>query len=113
VHTYENIRANPVGELEKITRALGASFGADALAKVVANNTFEKMQERERKGEYEKLYGPKLRATDTNDESTFKVRRGRVGGFSSELTESDISYANDVLSRLDYWAILEAAQMKN
>jgi len=42
-----------------------------------------------------------LRAGDTQDPESFKVRRGKVGGFEDYLSPDDQVYAAAALQRLD------------
>jgi hypothetical protein len=42
-----------------------------------------------------------LQATDVGDPESFKVRRGKVGGFADYLAGADLTYANEAMRKLD------------
>ena len=42
-----------------------------------------------------------LRAGDVRDPESFKVRRGKIGGYEDYLSAEDRQYATDALTRLD------------
>jgi hypothetical protein len=65
------------------------------LEQVVANNSFEKMRERERSGVYTVSYGERLTATNAQDEKSHKVRRGNVSGYRGHLSDADIAYCTN------------------
>jgi hypothetical protein len=102
VTTYEWLRADTIGEMARLLQFFGRRAPRDRVAAVVAKNEFKKMQERERSGELAKRYGSIVAPADPSDPSTFKVRRGIVGGHKEELSSDDLAYVNDVLDRLDY-----------
>ncbi len=55
-----------------------------------------------KKMEASKQYDPKLlQPGDVNDPESYKVRRGKVGGFSDYLKGSDLEYANAAVARLN------------
>jgi hypothetical protein len=57
------------------------------------------MKRREAAGAYDS-YGDKLKATDPTDPDSYKVRRGKVGGFTDYLTEADQAYCASVMHRV-------------
>jgi hypothetical protein len=42
-----------------------------------------------------------LQPTDVADPESFKVRRGKVGGFTDYLTGDDLACANEAVRKLD------------
>jgi hypothetical protein len=42
-----------------------------------------------------------LQPTDLGDPESFKVRRGKVGGFTDYLTGDDLKYAGEAMRKLD------------
>lgn len=55
-----------------------------------------------RKMEASKQYDPKLlQPGDVNDPESYKVRRGKVGGYRDYLTSDDLAFANSAVARLD------------
>jgi hypothetical protein len=56
------------------------------------------MQEMEAAGAFDSKI---LRAGDIRDPESFKVRRGKVGGFREYLSDDDQKYAADAMKKLD------------
>jgi len=75
------------------------------IEETVQRNSFERMQRRERDGSYLR-YKNRLKPGDPRDINSYKVRRGKVGGYQDELSDSDIEYCNSVLDRLDYFHLI-------
>jgi hypothetical protein len=100
--SYEDLRRNTDGSLTRILEFLGEDRSPGDVVAVAERNTFEKMRLREQTGEYAPRYGSILRPSDPGDPDSYKVRRGIVGGYVSELDESDVKYCDEVLSSLGY-----------
>jgi hypothetical protein len=101
--TYEEARANPTAVLRGILAFVGADLSEARIKQVVAENTFEKMRQREGSGEYDERYGRDLKAIRPNDPESFKVRRGKIGGYLDYLSAEDIAYCEEVLVRHRYF----------
>ena len=43
----------------------------------------------------------RLRPIDPNDESSYKTRKGEVGGFVEHFSEDDLAYANSLIKELN------------
>ncbi len=84
---YEDLRAEPARELARVTALMGERFSEDEVAEAVRFGSFENLRRLEAGGRF-KQGGLTLR--DPKDPESFKVRRGKVGGyrdyFSNELT---------------------------
>ena len=103
---YEALREDPVAQLGAIIRHFGAAVAPDRIRSVVAANSFEKMREKEASGAYGTHM---LRPRDPNDPDSFKVRRGKVGGWRDEMDAETQAFANAVLARYDYFEAMRAA----
>ena len=96
---YESLRANPAQCFREVLAALGeTSPDQDAFAHALAFSDFGNMKKLEEQGAFESKI---LRAGDVRDPESFKVRRGKVGGFREYLSVEDQHYAADVLRQLD------------
>lgn len=96
---YEALREDPAAGFLPILHLLGERpVDEEALAYALDFSAFENMKKLEGAGAFESKI---LRAGDTRDPESFKVRRGKVGGFSEYLSEEDQSYAAEALSQLD------------
>lgn len=88
---YEDLRARPEAELERILAFLGLEAPRAVLERAVAFASFDSLKEKERTGFFRT---EKLQARDPGDPASFKVRRGKVGGYRDELPA-------EVVARLD------------
>ena len=78
-----------LGETDVVERALNHALEF---------STFGNMKKLESAGAFDSKI---LRAGDTSDPESFKVRRGKVGGFADYLSPTDQEYAAVALRRLD------------
>jgi hypothetical protein len=86
---YEDMQADPEGQLRRVLDFLGLSRITDAEVKeAVEYASFRNMQKIEA-GEEVKSF--KLKAGDVSDPNSYKVRRGKVGGYRDELTPEQIA----------------------
>jgi hypothetical protein len=100
--TYEQLTDNPEAVLGTVVDFVGAEVSDDAIARVVSENTFERMHQREANGEYGR-YGTKLTPRDQADPESYKIRRGKSGGYVDYLSPDDVAYCNAMLERYGYW----------
>jgi hypothetical protein len=91
---YEDMRADPALALSKAMRLLGASANPAEIEESVAFATLESMKERERSGFFRSRV---LRPGDKDDEDSYKVRKGEVGGFVQHFTQPQLSEINALL----------------
>jgi len=99
--SYETLRVGPAAMMRSIVDFINAVVSDVELDQVCANNTFEKMRTREATGAYNDRYRRMLRPA-SNDPESFKVRRGKIAGFTDYLTPEDITYCDDILMRYEY-----------
>jgi hypothetical protein len=100
--TYEALKSTPADVMRSVVDFVGAKRVDSEIESVCLNNTFEKMKSREGSGEYNERYRKMLRPASEHPES-YKVRRGKIGGYADYLTEEDIAYSDDALRRYDYF----------
>jgi hypothetical protein len=100
--TYEQMTDKPEAVLRTVVNFVGAEVSDDAIARVVSENTFERMHRREANGEYGR-YGTKLTPRDQADPDSYKLRRGKSGGYVDYLSPDDLAYCNAMLERYGYW----------
>lgn len=79
---YEDLRADAEGELRRIADLLGAGYGDAEIARAVAFASFDHMRQLEQQGLFA---SERLRPADPDNPQSFKVRRGRVGGYRDLL----------------------------
>ena len=84
---YEDLRAEPVTTLHQITQLMGESFTEDEVREAVEWGSFDNLQKLETKGTFSQG-GMKL--VNKDDPSTYKVRRGKVGGYREDFDERQV-----------------------
>lgn len=96
---YETLRENPREGFQPILHLLGeTSVSEGAFIHALEFSAFGNMKKLESAGAFASKI---LRAGDTSDPESFKVRRGKVGGFADYLSPADQEYAAAALARLD------------
>lgn len=101
---YEDLRAEPVKTLLAITQLMGAQFSEEEVRQAVEWGSFENLQQLETKGTFSQG-GMKL--VNANDPSTYKVRRGKVGGYREDFDEHQVAelealVRDNILPQLGY-----------
>jgi len=95
---YEDMHRDPAEALARALRAIGvAQIDGATLRDAVAFGSFEHMKEMEISGFFN---DPRMRPGDANDEESFKVRKGLVGGHTAYLEEDDIRYIESTIAEL-------------
>lgn len=85
---YEDLKADPVGTLRRLVAFMGTP-GRDAeLEEAVRFGSFENMRRLEEKRAFW-LAGGRMVAKDKSNPESFKVRRGKVGGWRDYFTEEE------------------------
>lgn len=103
--SYESLSENTELQLRKVSTFMGYELPIEVLRQIVANNRFSVLQERERRDEFD-TYGRALTPTDPEDVATYKVRRGKIGGFVDEMSADDIAFCNRQLKEASYFRIV-------
>jgi hypothetical protein len=85
---YEELRAEPVPTLQRITRLMGADFSEEEIRAAVDWGSFENLQKLETSGTFSQG-GMKL--VNAADPSTYKVRRGKVGGYREDFNPQQVA----------------------
>jgi hypothetical protein len=85
---YEDMQADPAAQLRRVLDFIGLAEITDAeVGEAVEYASFQNMQKIESGAEVKSF---KLKAGDVNDPNSYKVRRGKVGGYRDELTPAQI-----------------------
>ncbi len=79
---YEDLRRDPLSGLETLAAFLELPLGRAELEAAVEFGAFERLKERERRGFFR---SERLRPGRIDDLDSYKVRRGRVGGYRDEV----------------------------
>ena len=82
---YEDLRSDTAETLKKVTVLMGEDFGDDEIAEAVSFGSFDNLRKLETSGFFRR---GGMRLVNANDPETFKVRRGKVGGYGDYFTEA-------------------------
>jgi hypothetical protein len=105
---YEAMHADPRRSLRAVLEFIGASPIEDGIvAKATAYASFGNMKRLEESGHFE---SKKLRPGDAEDEESYKVRRGLVGGYRDYLGREDARYVEGVIEELGCPLLLESVE---
>ncbi|MEP5764485.1 MAG: sulfotransferase domain-containing protein [Halieaceae bacterium] len=85
---YEELRADPVPTLLKIIRHMGEDFSEAEVTQAVEWGSFDNLQKLETSGTFSQG-GMKL--VNAGDPSTYKVRRGKVGGYREDFEPAQVA----------------------
>lgn len=102
--SYEALRQNPIAGMTAIyTYLIGRPPSRpDLIESVVQSASFSRMQALERSGELGSKYGKILTPGNQNDPESFKVRKGKIGGFTDYLTAEDIDFCSKLMAQHQY-----------
>ena len=96
---YESLRAAPEETFRAILATLGeTSPDLEAFKHALEFSDFANMQRLEVAGVFDSKI---LRSRDVRNPESFKVRRGKVGGYRDYLSPEDQAFAADALKHLD------------
>jgi hypothetical protein len=96
---YESLRAAPEENFRKLLAAIGEPHPGDAaFSHALAFSDFDNMRKLEAAGAFDSKI---LQPGDASDPESFKVRRGKVGGYSDYLEGADMAYVAEVMRELD------------
>lgn len=98
VMSYEDLHEDTVGEVKRIVSFLGKSVTDQDIQTVVDSSRFDLMQRREASGGFGARYGGILTPRDVADKDSFKVRRGKVGGWRDYLSSEDAAYSEQIIA---------------
>lgn len=85
---YEDLRNDPVLTLSRILEHVGESFSTAEIRAAVEWGSFDNLQKLETRGTF-RQGGMKL--VNRNDPSTYKVRRGKVGGYREDFAPDQVA----------------------
>ena len=98
---YEALRASPAEHFRDLLAVLGESSpDATIFQEALEFSQFENMQKLEAAGAFDSKI---LHPGDVRDPESFKVRRGKVGGYREYLSAEDQRFAANAMSQLDQW----------
>jgi hypothetical protein len=95
---YEELHADPHGKLREVLDFIGAQdIDNGIVQKAVDFASFSNMKKLEESRHFQ---SKKLRPGKSEDDDSFKVRRGVVGGYRDDLSLDDCQYINAVIQEM-------------
>ena len=89
---YEDMQANPAGELRRVLDFLGLhSVSQDILDEAVRYASFENMRKMEAQGRFRHSM---LNPANPADQESYKTRKGKTGGYIEHLSPGEIEALN-------------------
>ena len=98
---YEDLRARPESELARIFDFIEGSANDEEIADAVAFASFETMKQREASNFFA---SDKLRPGDPQNPDSFKVRRGKVGGYRGYFDDQQLERLETLMAKADLGA---------
>lgn len=96
---YETLQHAPEASFRELLGFLGEDeVDEPAFLHALEFSRFGNMKKLEAAGAFDSKI---LQATDVRDPDSFKVRRGKIGGYTDYLTGTDLEYATAALQKLD------------
>ncbi len=92
---YEDLRAEPAKTLRQVLELMGESFSDEEIEGAVSFGSFENLRQLESKGAF-RQGGLTLR--NAKDPDSFKVRRGKVGGYRDYFTPEQVAELEELMS---------------
>jgi Sulfotransferase domain len=84
---YEDLRARPEPTLAEMLAFIGTPGTAEEVREAVAFASFENMRQMEAKSSF--WWSGRMRPRDRNNPQSFKVRRGKVGGWRDHFSAAE------------------------
>lgn len=93
---YEDMRRDPAREVERITEFMGTPGSRAQIDEAVRYASFDNMKQLEQKRHFW-LSGGRMQAGDRSNPASFKVRRGKVGGWRDYFTEDEATRIDAII----------------
>lgn len=92
---YEDMKKDTYGQLKRVTTFFGIEASEQILKEAVEFGSIENMRNLEK---MDVFVDNRLRPRNPKDAESYKVRKGKVGGFTDYLSQNDIEYVNKVIA---------------
>lgn len=97
-NSYEGMKADTYPILKEIIDFMGITPKEDCLQGAIEYSKFENMKKLEASNSFNTKI---LQPGDAKDPSSYKVREGKVGGYTKHFNETDLAYLDEQMSKLD------------
>ncbi len=99
---YEDLRSDPRAELTRLVDFLGkpgSPNSQEQIAAAVDFGAFDNMKKREAKAAETVGSGMRLRPGDASNQDSYKVRRGKVGGYRDYFEDDEIAQIDEIVAK--------------
>jgi hypothetical protein len=98
---YEDMQEDINTQVKRILSFLNKSnVKEERIREATEFGKFDNMHKLEQKGTFNKKYKGILNPTDTSDKTSYKTRKGKVGGFYEDLSAEDLEYCNSLMKSM-------------
>lgn len=94
--TYEGMQAQPHATLQRVVAHLDQPFTVEEIDHAIVFASFDSLRQKEQAGFFR---SSKLRPGNPDDPQSFKVRRGKIGGWRDELTVTQAAEIDRIVER--------------
>jgi hypothetical protein len=91
---YEELHAAPVATLRRVADFLGGGFSDDQIERAIAFGSFDSLRAKEQQGFFD---SERLQPADADDPESFKVRRGKVGGYKDYFERGQLEAIDNLI----------------
>ena len=99
---YEDLHQDPSGVLRKVLGFIGeVEVEENRLDESIAYCSFNNLKKLEAENKFK---DSKLKPADVSDPESFKVRKGKIGGYTEYLSEEDVEFIDKTIKeyRIDF-----------
>jgi hypothetical protein len=87
---YEDLRADPQGELRRLLAFMEVDASGEDIAAAVDHSSYENMKQMESRRQF-RLAGGRMVPRDRNNPDSYKVRRAKVGGYRDYFSDEEVA----------------------
>ena len=95
---YEDMKKDAAKQLGRIFEFMNIDMPTAIIQDVVGYGSFQNMRKLEMSG---KIKDYRMLPGDKKDPTSFRTRKGKIGGYKDELSKKDIAYLNSYMKKLD------------
>jgi len=92
--TYEALSSNAYLAFNELFDFMGVNINDEIFKMAIQETQFDKMKVMEKEKKFDE---PWMRSGTGNTDASMKVRKGKVGGFRDDLSETDVQFVNEAI----------------
>lgn len=101
--SYNELKNNTFNTIEKVLKYLNVPYDNEKINNAIEYSSFESMKkiEKGKKKNYLQYYKGGFRAKKKRNKNSYRVRKGKIGGYKDYLNEKDLNYVNECMKKLN------------